>query len=64
MGYLKIRNVASYHKTEYLELDLSKKITLIYGQNGSGKSTIAGYFNHSNSEKYKECKSNLNENYN
>ncbi|WP_072032571.1 AAA family ATPase [Xenorhabdus sp. NBAII XenSa04] len=41
-----------------------KKINLIYGQNGSGKSTIANYFNPDDSKAYKECNSNLDNTYN
>ncbi|MBI6549420.1 AAA family ATPase [Xenorhabdus lircayensis] len=66
MEYLKIKNVTSYHETEYQKVDLSKKITLIYGQNGSGKSTIANYFNHSDNDRnrYQECEFNSNKDYN
>ncbi|MGJ0628386.1 AAA family ATPase, partial [Xenorhabdus bovienii] len=46
MKFLEIKNITSYHPTDSQTLDLSKKIILIYGLNGSGKSTIANYFNH------------------
>ena len=39
MSILKIRSVKSYSAEKYIELDLTKRINLIYGQNGSGKST-------------------------
>ncbi|MBD2803251.1 AAA family ATPase [Xenorhabdus sp. ZM] len=66
MEYLKIKNVTSYHEKKYQKIDLSKKITLIYGQNGSGKSTIANYFNHSDNDKnkYQECEFDSNKDYN
>ncbi|MDE9436470.1 AAA family ATPase [Xenorhabdus bovienii] len=64
MKFLEIKNITSYHPTDSQTLDLSKKIILIYGLNGSGKSTIANYFNHDNPEIYKGCQSNLDDSYN
>ncbi|ELW2166813.1 AAA family ATPase, partial [Escherichia coli] len=42
MSMLRIMAVKSYSAEKYIEVDLTKKINLIYGQNGSGKSTISG----------------------
>ncbi|HEN5222826.1 TPA: AAA family ATPase [Klebsiella pneumoniae] len=44
MSKLNIRAVRSYRSDKSVILDLSKRINLVYGQNGSGKSTISGYF--------------------
>ncbi len=54
---LKMCNVSSY-KTE-TKLLTDKKNNLLYGLNGTGKSTLSGYFynynTHLNDEKYKNC---------
>ncbi|MBO4698448.1 AAA family ATPase [bacterium] len=54
---LKMSGVSSY-KTE-TSLVTDKKNNLIYGLNGTGKSTLSGYFynfnTHDNDEKYKNC---------
>jgi len=55
MAQLVIKNVRSYSKERSINIDLSKKINLIYGQNGSGKSTISGYFYSPSNSSYKEC---------
>ena len=52
---LKLKNVTSYHKEYFTELDLSKKISILYGQNGCGKSTISNYFYNPKDTAYKEC---------
>ncbi|MCE4442428.1 AAA family ATPase, partial [Escherichia coli] len=52
---LKLKNVTSYHKEYFTELDLSKKINILYGQNGCGKSTISNYFYNPKDTAYKEC---------
>ncbi|HCD4282199.1 TPA: AAA family ATPase, partial [Klebsiella pneumoniae] len=44
MTQLRIRGVRSYAPDRDICFDLSSKVTLIYGQNGSGKSTVSGYF--------------------
>ena len=44
MAQLRIRGVRSYAPDRDICFDLSSKVTLIYGQNGSGKSTVSGYF--------------------
>ncbi|EOT6075969.1 AAA family ATPase [Escherichia coli] len=55
MAQLVIRNVRSYSKERSINIDLSKKINLIYGQNGSGKSTISGYFYSPSNVAYNDC---------
>ncbi|WP_067707720.1 AAA family ATPase [Erwinia sp. ErVv1] len=55
MAQLVIKNVRSYSKERGINIDLSKKINLIYGQNGSGKSTISGYFYSPSNSSYREC---------
>ncbi|WP_097724966.1 AAA family ATPase [Escherichia coli] len=55
MAQLRIRGVRSYAPDRDICFDLSSKVTLIYGQNGSGKSTISGYFYDSQADKYRHC---------
>ncbi|WP_026018110.1 AAA family ATPase [Yersinia enterocolitica] len=55
MSVLRIRAVKSYSDERNIEIDLTKKINLVYGQNGSGKSTISGYFYKSEDEAYGNC---------
>ncbi|MBN3218553.1 AAA family ATPase [Pectobacterium polaris] len=55
MSLLKIKDVKSYSQDTSVDIDLSKKINLIYGQNGSGKSTISGYFYKPHHSDYKNC---------
>lgn len=55
MTQLRIRGVRSYAPDRDICFDLSSKVTLIYGQNGSGKSTISGYFYDSQADKYRHC---------
>jgi len=55
MGTLIVSGVKSYSPDRSIEVNLTKKINLIYGQNGSGKSTISGYFYDPQSEDYKKC---------
>ncbi|WP_413482238.1 AAA family ATPase [Morganella psychrotolerans] len=55
MAQLVIKGVRSYSKERSISLDLSKKVNLIYGQNGSGKSTISGYFYSPSDMAYSEC---------
>ncbi|RNA75411.1 AAA family ATPase [[Curtobacterium] plantarum] len=56
MSQLEIRGVRSYCKDSSVFIDLSKKINLIYGQNGSGKSTISGYFYKPTETAYNHCR--------
>ena len=55
MSVLKIRSVKSYSDERNIEIDLTKRINLVYGQNGSGKSTISGYFYKPEDEAYGSC---------
>lgn len=55
MARLRIRGVRSYAPDRDICFDLSSKVTLIYGQNGSGKSTVSGYFYDPEDYKYREC---------
>ncbi|EDU0614749.1 TPA: AAA family ATPase [Salmonella enterica subsp. salamae serovar 53:z4,z24:-] len=55
MAQLRIRGVRSYAPDRDICFDLSSKVTLIYGQNGSGKSTVSGYFYDSQADKYRHC---------
>ncbi|MBN3218217.1 AAA family ATPase [Pectobacterium polaris] len=55
MAQLKIRGVRSYAPDRDICFDLSNKVTLIYGQNGSGKSTVSGYFYDHQADKYRHC---------
>ena len=55
MAQLRIRGVRSYAPDRDICFDLSSKVTLIYGQNGSGKSTVSGYFYDRQADKYRHC---------
>ncbi|WP_048257500.1 MULTISPECIES: AAA family ATPase [Pectobacterium] len=55
MSLLKIKSVKSYSQDTSVDIDLSKRVNLIYGQNGSGKSTISGYFYKPQHSDYKNC---------
>lgn len=48
-----LNKVASYKKQTTLETD--KKVNLIYGLNGTGKSVLSDYLYHRTDEKYKSC---------
>ncbi|MFJ1431039.1 AAA family ATPase [Capnocytophaga canimorsus] len=50
---ISIDKVASYKKPTVLETD--KKINLIYGLNGTGKSTLSDYLYKKTDEEYKNC---------
>ncbi|CDH00530.1 AAA family ATPase [Xenorhabdus bovienii] len=56
MAILTLKDVKSYSADKEVNIDLSKQITLIYGQNGSGKSTISGCFAGYHPEEYKNCR--------
>lgn len=48
-----MKNVASFKNPAILETD--KKTTLIYGLNGTGKSTVSGFLYDINNPRYSEC---------
>lgn len=48
-----VHNVASYKCPAVLDTD--KKVNLIYGLNGTGKSTLSGYLNKPKDDRYKSC---------
>lgn len=50
---ISLNNIASYKKSAILETD--KKVNLIYGLNGTGKSTLSDYLYQRTDEKYKNC---------
>ncbi|QMM53147.1 AAA family ATPase [Enterobacter sp. RHB15-C17] len=52
---LRLKNVTSYKKEITTTLNLSKKINILYGQNGCGKSTISNFFYNANHTDFKEC---------
>lgn len=55
MSILRVKGVRSYGPENAVEFDLSKRVNLIYGQNGSGKSTVSGYFYKPNDSQYSKC---------
>jgi wobble nucleotide-excising tRNase len=50
---ISLNKVASYKKPTVLETD--KKVNLIYGLNGTGKSTLSDYLLKSSDSKFKDC---------
>ena len=50
---INLNNVASYKSLTALETD--KKVNLIYGLNGTGKSTLSNFLNKQEHEKFKNC---------
>jgi len=63
MATLSLRNVKSYSADKDVNIDLSQPVTLIYGQNGAGKSTISGFFSGFQREKYQHCRFVSSENF-
>lgn len=63
MAILSLRNVKSYSADKDVNIDLSQPVTLIYGQNGAGKSTISGFFSGFQREKYQHCRFVSSENF-
>lgn len=49
---VKMKNVACYKETI---LNIDKKIGLLYGLNGTGKSTLSNFLYDAENEKYKDC---------
>ncbi|MBM4744522.1 AAA family ATPase [Klebsiella pneumoniae] len=56
---LRLKNVTSYNKNIFTNLDLSKKINILYGQNGCGKSTISNFFYNTTHKDFAECECTL-----
>lgn len=54
ISYIHIENVASYKGAS--TLSPTNKISLLYGLNGTGKSTISNYLYNPELDKYKDCK--------
>ncbi|AMO79661.1 AAA family ATPase [Obesumbacterium proteus] len=55
MSTLSVHNVRSYRGPAPVQFDFSNPVTMIYGQNGAGKSTISGYFYHPNQAEFSSC---------
>ncbi|RRO10167.1 AAA family ATPase [Pectobacterium aquaticum] len=60
---LRLKNVTSYNKNNFTKLNLNAKINILYGQNGSGKSTISNFFYKPNDKAFDECECQSLENY-
>ncbi|ENU2456885.1 AAA family ATPase [Shigella flexneri] len=60
---LRLKNVTSYKKDAFTILNLEKRVNILYGQNGCGKSTISNYFYDSTHTDYNECECTLLDNY-
>lgn len=56
---LKLKNVTSYNKSIFTSIDLTKKINILYGQNGCGKSTISNFFYNASHKDFEECECSL-----
>lgn len=52
---LRLKNVTSYNNTIFTSIDLTKKINILYGQNGCGKSTISNFFYNTSHKDFEEC---------
>ncbi|RIW11980.1 hypothetical protein D0X99_20095, partial [Algoriphagus lacus] len=50
---ISLDKVASYKKLTVLETD--KKVNLVYGLNGTGKSTLSNFLNKTTDQKFKDC---------
>lgn len=50
---INLNNVASYKSQTALETD--KKVNLVYGLNGTGKSTLSNYLHQRTDDRYKSC---------
>lgn len=56
MSILSLRGVRSYSRDKATQIDISSYVTLVYGQNGAGKSTISGFFYRPDSDEYEQCR--------
>ncbi|MBN2895327.1 MAG: AAA family ATPase [Campylobacterales bacterium] len=50
---IKLKNVASYRSERTLNTD--KKINLVYGLNGTGKTTLSNFLKNKNNSKFNDC---------
>ncbi|CAI1541370.1 AAA family ATPase [Serratia fonticola] len=55
MSILSVNGVRSYRGPDPVMFDFSNPVTMIYGQNGAGKSTISGYFYRPNHADFAGC---------
>lgn len=52
---LRLKNTTSYSKENVTAINFSKNINIIYGQNGSGKSTISNFFYNMSDPLFNDC---------
>lgn len=64
MGTLFLKGVKSYNPTCSTKINFNKRINIFWGQNGSGKSTISGYFYFPDDPQYSQCSFETNNSYN
>ena len=64
MGTLYLKGVRSYNPTCSTKINFNKRINIFWGQNGSGKSTISGYFYFPDDPQYSQCSFETNNSYN
>ena len=50
---ISLNKIACYKNVTVLETD--KKVNLVYGLNGTGKSTLSNFLHNQSEEKYKDC---------
>ncbi|WP_187488601.1 AAA family ATPase [Duffyella gerundensis] len=55
MSILSLRGVRSYPPFDAVQIDLGSYVTLIYGQNGAGKSTVSGFFYRQEDAEFHQC---------
>jgi len=52
---ISIKGVTSYPEDKFIDLGPLKRINLIYGLNGSGKSTVGNYLQDITGNRYQKC---------
>ncbi len=52
---IKLKNIASYKEEALLKTDADKKINLMYGLNGSGKTMLSDYLKSPKEENFSDC---------
>ncbi|KFC80571.1 AAA family ATPase [Buttiauxella agrestis] len=60
---LRLKNITSYQKDTVTTINLSKKINILYGHNGSGKSTISNFFYNTAHADFQDCECSSLENF-